>query len=98
MIKLVAIQKLRWQDKGRGGQKIYVFVHAQGIEIVHARVEVGGKNMLTYPLHTHLLTLKTPNHFFYLGPKPIPKLLGRHIPKLITQNLQIFNFKIVQQS
>ena len=30
------IQKLRGQDEGGGGQKMSVFVHAQGIKTVHA--------------------------------------------------------------
>ena len=37
------IQKLRGQDEGGGGQKMSVFVHAQGIKTVHAGLG-GSKN------------------------------------------------------
>ena len=37
------IQLLRGQDEGGGGQNMSVFVHAQGIKIVHA-LEGGSKN------------------------------------------------------
>ena len=43
--RLGGIQQLRGQDEGEGGQKMFVFVHAQGIKTFHAVGGVGGSNI-----------------------------------------------------
>ena len=41
-IPLGGIHWLRGQDEGKGGQKVSVFVQAQGVETVHAGLGRGG--------------------------------------------------------
>ena len=52
----MAIQLLRGQvEGGGGGQKMSVFVHAQGIKIAH-----GGHCVLKWVLRGHFLGIKMP--------------------------------------